>query len=153
MASKSQALPGFRDFAPRDRDLCRYLFEAWTNVARRYGFSEYEAPILEGAQGQHCPALLGLKSLQAKKGVLQLDKEKRILTFPGPGGYEINWAPGATHIQLESAPSGHYVIPVDAYDRIPPKAQGLPPKMEIFAASVASPFEARQTPSSSSSQP
>lgn len=49
MASKFQALPGFRDFAPRDRDMCRYLFEAWTAVARRYGFSEYEAPILESA--------------------------------------------------------------------------------------------------------
>ena len=50
MASKFQALPGFRDFAPRDRDMNRYLFEAWTAVARRYGFSEYEAPILEAAE-------------------------------------------------------------------------------------------------------
>lgn len=30
--------------------MCRYLFEAWTAVARRYGFSEYEAPILEAAE-------------------------------------------------------------------------------------------------------
>ena len=50
MATKFQALPGFRDFAPRDRDMCRYLFTAWTAVAGRYGFSEYEAPILEAAE-------------------------------------------------------------------------------------------------------
>jgi histidyl-tRNA synthetase len=50
MASKFQALPGFRDFAPRDRDMCRYLFAAWAAVAGRYGFSEYEAPILEAAE-------------------------------------------------------------------------------------------------------
>ena len=49
MDSPYQPLPGFRDFAPRDRLLSRYLFEAWTRVATRYGFSEYEAPILERA--------------------------------------------------------------------------------------------------------
>jgi histidyl-tRNA synthetase len=49
MGSPYQPLPGFRDFAPRDRLLSRYLFEAWTRVATRYGFSEYEAPILESA--------------------------------------------------------------------------------------------------------
>ncbi len=49
MGSPYQPLPGFRDFAPRDRLLCRYLFEAWTAVATRYGFSEFEAPIVESA--------------------------------------------------------------------------------------------------------
>jgi histidyl-tRNA synthetase len=49
MGSPYQPLPGFRDFAPRDRLLSRYLFEAWTRVATRYGFSEYEAPLLESA--------------------------------------------------------------------------------------------------------
>jgi len=50
MAFPFQALPGFRDFAPRERSLCTYLFEAWSRVAGRYGFSEYEAPILESAE-------------------------------------------------------------------------------------------------------
>lgn len=50
MGSNFQPLPGFRDFAPRHRQLSRYLFEAWTRVARRYGFSEYEAPLLESAE-------------------------------------------------------------------------------------------------------
>jgi histidyl-tRNA synthetase len=50
MAFPFQALPGFRDFAPRERSLCTYLFDAWSRVAGRYGFSEYEAPILESAE-------------------------------------------------------------------------------------------------------
>lgn len=49
MASNNQPLPGFRDFPPRERLQSRYLFEIWKRVARRYGFSEYEGPILESA--------------------------------------------------------------------------------------------------------
>ena len=49
MGSNFQPLPGFRDFPPREHQLSRYLFEAWARIARRYGFSEYEAPILESA--------------------------------------------------------------------------------------------------------
>ncbi len=50
MGSNFQPLPGFRDFPPRERQASRYLFEAWRRVARRYGFSEYEAPLLESAE-------------------------------------------------------------------------------------------------------
>jgi len=50
MASPYQPLPGFRDFAPREFLLRRYLFETCREVARRYGFTEYEAPILESAE-------------------------------------------------------------------------------------------------------
>jgi histidyl-tRNA synthetase len=42
-----QALPGFRDFMPRDCAIRNYLFETWRTVARRCGYVEYEAPILE----------------------------------------------------------------------------------------------------------
>ena len=49
MASSYQPLPGFRDFAPRDFLLRRYLFDTWRAVAARYGFAEYEAPLLEEA--------------------------------------------------------------------------------------------------------
>src|SRR4029450_2809320 len=42
-----QALPGFRDFLP-DRCAARnYIFARWREVARRYGFVEWEGPILE----------------------------------------------------------------------------------------------------------
>ena len=47
MASGFQTLPGFRDFAPRECQLRNYLFETWRRVATRYGFSEYETPMLE----------------------------------------------------------------------------------------------------------
>lgn len=42
-----QALPGFRDFTPRECAIRNYLFETWRSVARRCGYVEYETPILE----------------------------------------------------------------------------------------------------------
>ncbi|MDF1656125.1 MAG: histidine--tRNA ligase [Verrucomicrobiales bacterium] len=47
MAQKFQTLPGFRDFYPADCAARNYVFETWRRVARRYGFVEYEGPILE----------------------------------------------------------------------------------------------------------
>lgn len=48
MADKRfNSLPGFRDFAPNDCAVRNYLFSTWRSVAQRYGFVEYEAPILE----------------------------------------------------------------------------------------------------------
>lgn len=40
-------LPGFRDFPPDEFALRAHLFEAWTRVARRYGFRQYDGPPLE----------------------------------------------------------------------------------------------------------
>jgi histidyl-tRNA synthetase len=42
-----QALPGFRDFIPRECAVRNYLFETWRDVARRCGYVEYETPIVE----------------------------------------------------------------------------------------------------------
>ena len=42
-----QNLPGFRDFLPR---LCaerNYIFDRWREIAGRYGFVEWEGPVLE----------------------------------------------------------------------------------------------------------
>ncbi|MDF1740420.1 MAG: histidine--tRNA ligase [Verrucomicrobiales bacterium] len=47
MAQKFQTLPGFRDFYPDECAARNYVFETWRRVARRYGFVEYEGPILE----------------------------------------------------------------------------------------------------------
>ncbi|MDF1824889.1 MAG: histidine--tRNA ligase [Verrucomicrobiales bacterium] len=47
MAQKFQTLPGFRDFYPADCAARNYLFNVWRRVARRYGFVEYEGPVLE----------------------------------------------------------------------------------------------------------
>jgi histidyl-tRNA synthetase len=42
-----QALPGFRDFLPRDWARENYIFGKWWEVARRYGFVQWEGPPLE----------------------------------------------------------------------------------------------------------
>lgn len=42
-----QTLPGFRDFYPEDCAFRNYLFEKWREVARSFGFLEYDAPVLE----------------------------------------------------------------------------------------------------------
>ncbi len=40
-------LPGFRDFPPDDFALRREIFDAWSRVATRYGFRQYDGPPLE----------------------------------------------------------------------------------------------------------
>ncbi len=42
-----QTLPGFRDFYPQECATRNYLFAQWKEWCRRYGFLEYEGPILE----------------------------------------------------------------------------------------------------------
>ena len=42
-----QPLPGFRDFLPKDCATRNYIFERWREVARRYGFVEWDGPLLE----------------------------------------------------------------------------------------------------------
>jgi histidyl-tRNA synthetase len=50
-----ERLPGFRDFYPEplphadtwSADARQFIFEKWRNVARRYGFREYDGPPLE----------------------------------------------------------------------------------------------------------
>lgn len=40
-------MKGFRDFFPEECALRNYIFATWRRVARRYGFMEYEGPVLE----------------------------------------------------------------------------------------------------------
>jgi histidyl-tRNA synthetase len=42
-----QNLPGFRDFLPEDCARRNYIFSRWREVARRYGFIEWDGPVLE----------------------------------------------------------------------------------------------------------
>src|SRR3989441_3165076 len=44
---QGQALPGFRDFSPDELALRNHIFATWREVARRYGFQEYDGPPLE----------------------------------------------------------------------------------------------------------
>jgi histidyl-tRNA synthetase len=45
--SEFARLPGFRDFPPEEFALRAHIQDAWRRVAGRYGFSEYEGPVLE----------------------------------------------------------------------------------------------------------
>ena len=42
-----QALPGFRDFLPEGCSKRNYIFARWREVARLYGFIEWDGPVLE----------------------------------------------------------------------------------------------------------
>ena len=42
-----QTLPGFRDFYPDDCARRNYILSQWRETARRYGFVEYDGPVLE----------------------------------------------------------------------------------------------------------
>ncbi|MDQ6622056.1 MAG: histidine--tRNA ligase [Verrucomicrobiota bacterium] len=42
-----QLLPGFRDLLPADCAQRNYIFAQWREVARRYGFVEWDGPVLE----------------------------------------------------------------------------------------------------------
>jgi len=42
-----QLLPGFRDFYPEECARRSYILSTWREVARRYGFVEYDGPMLE----------------------------------------------------------------------------------------------------------
>ena len=74
----------------------------------------FQAPTVEGS-GRSLPALLGLKSLSSKNAVLEMTPNEEYLTFPGPGGYHVVWEPGAVHIPLERAPSGHLCFRADFF--------------------------------------
>ncbi|MFN2507343.1 MAG: histidine--tRNA ligase [Chthoniobacterales bacterium] len=42
-----QPLPGFRDFLPGDCAVRNYIFAQWREISRRYGFVEWDGPVLE----------------------------------------------------------------------------------------------------------
>ena len=45
-----QPLPGFRDFLPDQCAVRNHIFERWREVARRYGFVEWDGPVLESTE-------------------------------------------------------------------------------------------------------
>src|SRR5688500_41884 len=47
MAKGAIALPGFRDFYPADFAARAFVLQTWRDVARRFGFVEYDGPPLE----------------------------------------------------------------------------------------------------------
>jgi len=47
MSLSTQPYKGARDFYPDDKRLQKYMFGVWRKVCERYGYEEYDAPILE----------------------------------------------------------------------------------------------------------
>lgn len=83
MAAKIfQALPGFRDFTPRECSVRNYLFDTWRSVARRFGFVEYETPILEDT------------GLYLKKSGGELSSQ--LFRFEDQGGRDVTLRPEVT---------------------------------------------------------
>jgi histidyl-tRNA synthetase len=77
-----QALPGFRDFTPRECAVRNYLFDSWRSVARRFGFVEYETPILEDT------------NLYLKKSGGELSAQ--LFRFEDQGGRDVTLRPEVT---------------------------------------------------------
>ena len=77
-----QALPGFRDFTPRECAVRNYLFETWRGVARRCGYVEYETPILEDT------------GLYLKKSGGELSAQ--LFRFEDQGGRDVTLRPEVT---------------------------------------------------------
>ncbi|HWB39497.1 MAG TPA: histidine--tRNA ligase [Candidatus Saccharimonadales bacterium] len=47
MSLSTQPYKGARDFYPEDKRLQKYMFGVWRDVCERFGYEEYDAPILE----------------------------------------------------------------------------------------------------------
>ena len=103
-------------------------------------------PIVEGT-GSELPGLLGLRSLETDRAIL--DTAGRKLYYPGPGEVTINLPPGSITIPLEKAPSGHLVIPIDEYERVTSQKGGTPETSLQLQATTVPP--ATNASSSSSS--
>jgi histidyl-tRNA synthetase len=50
MALSKQPYKGARDFYPPDKRLQKYMFAKWREVAERFGYEEYDAPVLESLE-------------------------------------------------------------------------------------------------------
>ena len=63
-----------------------------------------------------CPALLGLKTLQDRRAILDCDK--KLLHFPSTGEVTLKLPPGSETFQLEAAESGHLLLPCDSFQHM-----------------------------------
>ena len=93
--------------------------------------SEFRAPSV-GGPGKDLPALLGLGSMSRQHGVLEMTEGQEFLTFPGPGGYQVEWSPGTRRYKLERASSGHLILPCDAFNKVAKNLGGLEEKQTSF---------------------
>ena len=77
-----KSLPGFRDFYPEAFSQRRFLFQIWRQVAVRFGFREFDGPVLES-----------LELFKAKSGD---EIEGQLFSFEDKGGREVSLRPELT---------------------------------------------------------
>ncbi|HOA62359.1 MAG: ATP phosphoribosyltransferase regulatory subunit [Verrucomicrobia bacterium] len=104
-------IPGFRDFYPEplpttdvwSADLRRFIFERWADVARRYGFREYDGPPLEP-----------LELYTTKSGA---EIVSQLYNFIDKGGREVAMRPEMTPTlaRMASAQERQYKKPIKWY--------------------------------------
>lgn len=77
-----KTLPGFREFYPETLAVRQFIFRVWRQVARIYGFQEYDGPVLEP-----------LDLFKAKSGA---EIEQQLFNFTDKGGREVALRPEMT---------------------------------------------------------
>ncbi len=77
-----RTVKGFRDLFPEDCALRNYIFDTWRQVARRYGFVEYEGPVIESTD------------LYKKKSGDEITAQ--LFCFEDKGGRDISLRPEVT---------------------------------------------------------
>lgn len=83
MKLSTQPYKGARDFYPEDQRVQRYIFDIWKRVAERFGYEEYNAPILELSE-----------IYRAKSGEELVNQQT--YTFTDRGGREVSIRPEMT---------------------------------------------------------
>ena len=70
----------------------------------------YTAPVIPNSD---LPPLLGMRTLEGRKAILDIGSKK--LIFPGPGGVHMQLSPGSLVFPLEKSPSGHLILPITSF--------------------------------------
>jgi hypothetical protein len=91
---------------------------------------KFSAPAVD-KEGSDLPALLGLRSMLSMRAVLEMTEGEEYLTFPGPGGYKIEWSPGTKRHKLRRANAGHLILPCDGFDKVT-ETKGVEVKAKVF---------------------
>ena len=71
--------------------------------------------------------------------MIETQNGEQQMSFPGLGGYRIEWSPGTMHFKLEQALSGHLMVPCDHFEDVQANESGLSEAtMALHAAPGAS---------------
>ncbi len=97
-----QGLPGFRDFFPEDCARRNHVVSTWREVSRRYGFVEFDGPVLESTD------------LYRKKNEAGAEILEQLYSFTDRGGREVALRPEMTPTlaRMVAAREKHYRKPM-----------------------------------------